>query len=155
MNHPHTYFIEHLLELDSNFKHYSDENPLSEYIKSLKIRDFIETPLISLMVQSEFNHVNKLLLKPIHEVLESKFLKRFVSDDDVESRFVMSFAQDSDYSSHVRIVGTITPHFTYQVMVEELNEFEANYLFTLQLMLLTYWEASSYGSHPWVSLIEI
>ncbi|MBS3971937.1 MAG: hypothetical protein KGZ84_02880 [Erysipelotrichia bacterium] len=154
MNHPHAYFAYHLHKLDSNFYMQVDDAILKDYISSLKFHDFIEVPLISLVIQSEHETRQISLKQPLHDTLRLEYLKQFVKDHDVEVRFIMSFSQDSDYSSHVRLVGTLSPHFTYQVIVEELSEFEVNYLFTLQLMLLTYWEASDYGNHPWVSLIE-
>jgi hypothetical protein len=154
MNHPHTYFAYHLNKLDSNFKMEVGEQQLKEYISSLKFHDFIEVPLISLVIQSENETTQISLKQPLYDTLRLDYLKQYVKDQEVEVRFIICFSQDSDYSSHVRLVGTLSPHFTYQVIVEELSEFEVNYLFTLQLMLLTYWEASDYGNHPWVSLIE-
>jgi hypothetical protein len=154
MNYAHAYFIQHLFNLDNRFKYQNSETALQEYISSLRVDRFIDFPLVSLMIQSENMVVQESICQPIHEILNYDFLKQYIIEDHKEVRFVMSFTQESDYSSHVRIVGTITPFFTYQVMVEELNEFEINYLFTLQLMILTYWEATAFGKHPWVSLIK-
>lgn len=154
MNYAQEYFIQHLFDLDYSFKVQNSETAFIDYVSSLDMEQFIELPLVSLLIQSEDSIIQNTICRPIHEVLNFDVLKQYINDDQKEVRFIMSFSSESDYSSHVRIVGTITPYFTYQVMVEELNEFEINYLFTLQLMILTYWEATAFGKHPWVSLIK-
>jgi hypothetical protein len=154
MNNPHEYFLQHIYKLDNNFKSKVMDEPLYEYIQSLKSSDFIETPSVSLVIQSCNDTYQKTLVKPVNEILNEKYLIQFIDDPKSESRFIISFSQESDYSSHIRIVGTITPVYTYQILIEEFSEFESNYLFILQLMLLTYWEVSLNGTHPWVSIIE-
>mgnify|MGYP004703763845 CR=1 FL=1 len=151
------YFIKTLSDLDQSFTYHSNNEyqTLKNYINTIKYNDLIQQTVTDLHIQNKESSQHRVLNQPLDQLLDESFLSQFLNNKSDEVHFMMVFSENSsDYSSHVKIVGMLAPQFTYQVIVRRLNPFEESLLFTLQLALVTMWEASQKGTYPWITLTD-
>jgi hypothetical protein len=151
------YFIKIISELDQSFTYRSkdDYETLKNYIDTINQFDLIQHTITDLHIQDKESSQHVILDQPLSKLLDESFLSQYLNDSSGEVHFMMVFSENSsDYSSHVKIVGMLSPQFTYQVIVKRLNPFEESLLFTLQLALYTMWEASQKGTYPWIILTD-
>lgn len=155
MIHPHRYFFQNIAALDSSISHtMSAYDALTHYITLLETEMPIESSIISLSLLSDKTSSHHMIHAPLSKVLNLEYLTSLIEGDEHDVKFVLSFSHDSDYSSHVKIVGQLQPTFMYQILLDVLNEFERECLYTVRLQLATYWQLSNKGTHPWVMIIN-
>lgn len=151
------YFIKTISDLDQSFINHShnEVETLGNYIDTINQYDLIQQTITDLHIQNKESSQHVVLNQPLSKLLDESFLSQFLNNQTDEVHFMMVFSENSsDYSSHVKVVGMLAPQFTYQVIVRRLNPFEESLLFTLQLALVTMWEASQKGTYPWITLTD-
>jgi len=151
---PSQYILSHLVQFESTHSMIETPFSLSSYLQQLNEDQWIAHPSLTLHFTCKSKSYTLHLNQSISDVLTQSRMLALIPWDEDEICFNVSFNEQSNYSSHVRIVGTLTPVFSYQVLIQPLNEFEKMDLFPWQLLAITYWEASNHGQHPWVSLWE-
>lgn len=153
-NDPSQYILKHLVQFESKNQMLDTFHSMSSYVQQLHVDQWITDPSLTLHFSSKNKSHTLNLTKSIKEVLSQSHLLALVPWEEDEICFTISFNEQSNYSSHIRIVGTLIPIFSYQILIQPLNEFEKLELFPWQLLAITYWEATNHGQHPWVSLWE-
>jgi hypothetical protein len=156
INQPFDYFISTISSLDDSFVHLENKyETLKHYMNKLNEISIVQNPISHIHIQDQYTAQHFKITQPIDEILSESYLLKYQYNQSLDIRFAIVFSDDeSDYSSHVSIVGMLSPQFTYQVMIQRLKPSEENILFTLQLALYTMWQATQEGTYPWVSLLE-
>lgn len=151
---PSQYIINHIVQFEPFNQGWEPPVSLSSYIHHLTEDQWITQPSLTLHMTSKNKSYTIHLNQSIHDVLNQSKMLTLIPWNEDEVCFAISFNEESNYSSHLRIVGTLYPVFSYQVLIQPLNEYEKLDLFPWQLLAITYWEATNHGQHPWVSLWE-